>query len=319
MSIAVETTFVGIDVSEAELVVAVHGNDSVTTYHNTPQGIARLRDMLRHRDQPVRVAFEGAKHGGYEWALWEALETGGIHARQVSPAEVKALGIAAGMSAKTDRIDALSIARFLSFRPDAGRRLPRKKVRDLRDLVTVRRQRVETVSRLKQQMKHRKSGASADLDERLLADLQAQIAVLDARIKTAIQSDPALRRSDQLLRSIPGIGPVVAATILAELPELHSLNAKTVAALIGLAPRARDSGKYRGKRFIGGGRRAVRDVFYIAATVAARHHPVLCQVYTAMRARGLSYKKTITAVARKLAIEANAVVKRGTPWQKTPL
>ncbi len=317
MSIAAQTTFVGIDVSGAELVVAVHGDDMVRTYPNDPAGITRLRGWLQRSSLPVRVAFEAT--GGYEWPVWAALDASDLHARQVSPAEVKALGAVFGQCAKTDKIDARAIAKFLSLRPDAGRKLPRENIRVLKELATMRRQRVEARSCLKQQMKHRAGGLNADLDAAHLAQLQAQIDTLDARITAMIDEDQRLRRAKDLLCSIPGIGPVVATTILAELPELEALNAKTVAALTGLAPRARDSGKYKGKRFIGGGRRIVRDALYMAATVAARHHPTLKDFYEKLRGRGLPYKKAITAVARKLAIEANAVIKRGTPWQKKPV
>lgn len=315
MNVPYPTTFVGVDVGKHELVLARVAEPGTEAFPNTPTGIVGLIAALGPPGR-IHVAFEAT--GGYEWALWEALDAANVTARQVAPAEVRAFARSRGALAKTDAIDAAQIAAFAAFRPNAGRNLSAKSVRDLRALVAARRTRVTDKKRVQTRMKRISCPLMQAMEQEMTALLTAQIRVLDAKIKAQIADNPDLAHSAALLRSIPGVGPVFTATLLAELPELGTLSAKAVAALSGLAPMARDSGTFRGKRFISGGRKPVRDIAFMAATVALKHNPDMKRFFDRLRDRGLPHKKAAIATARKLIVITNTVLKRGTPWLAEP-
>lgn len=215
--------------------------------------------------------------------------------------------------AKTDRIDAEPIERFMAFRPEAGRSLPHEKLRLLRALTSMRGHLVGTRKRLLAQIKaHKKPGsasmfASMDGDPKALLD--RQIAELEARIEQSVVSDDELAFTAEILRSVPGTGPVASTMLIAEMPELGHLSGAQAAALAGLAPIAHDSGALGGKRAIGGGGRLLRHVLFQAALVASHHNPVLKPFAERLRAAGKPHKVVITAVARKLVTIANALGK----------
>lgn len=312
MNIPSNPCFVGIDVGKFDLVLAFHGAHDTLTFANTGDGIADLVAQLQRSPTPVHIAIEAT--GGYEWPLWEALEAAGLDVRQVNPAQVRAFARSAGARAKTDRLDAACLAAFCAFRPEAGRRLNDESIRHIRALVTARRQRVTARTRLLGQQDRATPQQVRALDAVMIDLIAQQIRDLDAGIKAAIRQDAKLNCNEALLRSVPGIGPVLATTLLVEMPEIGTLSDKAAAALTGVAPIARDSGMWKGKRFISGGRKTVRDVLFMAATVAARHNPDLSAFFKALKARGVPHKKAIIAVARKLIILANAVIKRQSPW-----
>jgi len=212
------------------------------------------------------------------------------------------------------------IARFLAFRPEAGRCIPSENLRVLKALTTKRAQLVEIRKRhLCQIRARRRATVSADmqaLDRELLELLSTQISQVEARIEARLKAGKATKNRAENLRSIPGVGPVLTAILIAEMPEPGATSDAQIAALAGLAPIARDSGNMRGKRSIGGGRRQVRHVLYQAALVAAQHNPVLRAFAIRLRERGKPHKVIITAVARKLLTIANAICKRNFPWQK---
>ncbi|WP_217645881.1 IS110 family transposase [Paracoccus homiensis] len=223
-----------------------------------------------------------------------------------------------GTRAKTDRIDAEFIARFMPFRPEAGRKLPGENLRVLRALTTRRAQVVEMRKRLSAQIAaRRKQQVPADLkgmDASLMAMLDAQIGDLEQRIKGVIEQEAASAAKARLLLSIPGIGPVSAAMLIAEMPELGRMTSGEAAAMTGLAPIPHDSGAMRGKRAIAGGRRALRHVLFQAALAAASHNPVLKPVAQALKIHGKPHKLVIVAIARRLVTIANAILKTGIPW-----
>jgi transposase len=266
-----------------------------------------VADLARNRD--AVVCFEST--GGQEWQLWALLETEGVVARQVAPAQVKAFAQSRGTRAKTDRIDAELIARFLAFRPDAGRSLPAEKIRFLRALTSKRAQLVEMRKRLLAQIRaHQKLDTAAmfeDVDTELRGRLDILIKELEDRIARAVASDERLSETAIVLRSIPGIGPVASTMLIAEMPEIGTITGEEAAALTGLAPVAHDSGTLRGKRAIAGGRRALRRVMFQAALVAAHHNPSLRAFAERLRKAGKPHKVIITAVARKLVTIANAL------------
>lgn len=312
MTLTEELTFVGIDVGKTDLVLAFDSQAQVFTFMNNAEGHAAIVDLLAQR--PARVVFEAT--GGYEWPLWEALDAAGVAARQVAPAQVRAFARCHGAWAKTDALDARILAAFAAFRPQAGREISDKYLRDLRALVTCRRARVTDLTRLSGRADKGACKLVSDQQADLRALLKAQIKALDHAIAEAIARDQDLATKAQLLRSIPGIGSVLSATLLVEMPELGTLTNKAVASLTGTAPMARDSGAWRGHRFICGGRKTVRDVLWMGAAVAARHNPDLRIFFERLRARELPHKKAIIAVARKLIVLANTVLKRKSPWVK---
>ncbi len=238
--------------------------------------------------------------------------------RQLPPAQITAFAASRGTRAKTDRIDAELIARFMAFRPDAGRSLPHEKLRLLRALTTKRGQLVETRKRLPAQIKAHRKLATADMfiemDAELKELLDSQIAELEDQIKRTITSSEALHATTDILRSVPGIGPVASTMLVAEMPELGQLSGEQAAALTGLAPIAHDSGAMREKRVIGGRRRQLRHVLFQAALVASHHNPVLKTFADPLRAAGKPHKVIITAIARKLVTIVNALVKSQQKW-----
>lgn len=314
MNHVAQNAIIGIDVSRDWLDIYCQPSEARLRLPNTGDGHARLAALAG--DLNALVCFEAT--GGQEWRLWVSLDTAGIATRQLPPAQIKAFAASRGTRAKTDRIDAELIARFMVFRPDAGRTLPHEKIRLLRALTSKRGQLVETRKRLLVQIKAYQKSGSADMFDAMDADLTAlldhQIATLEGQIETVITTDADLRGTAEILRSVPGIGPVASTMLIAEMPELGQIAGKQAAALTGLAPIAHDSGAMRGKRAIGGGRRQLRHVMFQAALVASHHNPVLKTFADRLRAAGKPHKVVITAVARKLVTIANALIKSRKKW-----
>ena len=312
-----DTTILGIDVSRAWLDGFCLPSQNRFRHPNTADGHSALVAMIQQLSGTVKVGFEAT--GGHERMLWTELVDAGIVAVQLSPAQIKAFALSRGTLAKTDRIDAELIARFMAFRPEAGRELPDEKLRILRTLTTRRGQLVDIRKRLKAQMAaRRKQGISADvetMDDELKEVLDTQIDHIERRIENVIAQVEPLAAKANLLRSIPGIGPVSAAMEIAELPELGRMTSGEAAAMTGLAPVPHDSGAMRGRRTIAGGRRSLRRVLFQAALAAACHNPVLKPVAKRLKERGKPHKLVIFAIARRLITIANAIIKTGIPWQ----
>lgn len=305
---------IGIDISRDWLDIHCLPDGTRLRFPNTSEGHAQLVNLAQ--TVSALVCFEAT--GGQEWRLWAVLDAAGIATRQLPPAQIKAFAASRGTRAKTDRIDAELIARFMLFRPDAGRGLPRAKLRLLRALTSKRGQLVETRKRLLAQIKaHQKLGTAdwfADMDDDLKAVLERQIAEIEARIERLVASDDDLAKTAEILRSVPGIGPVASTMLIAEMPELGQITGEQAAALTGLAPIAHDSGAMRGKRAIGGGRRLLRHVMFQAALVASHHNPALKRFADRLRAAGKPHKVVIVAVARKLVTIVNALCRSGQKW-----
>ena len=307
--------FVGIDVGKMTLCIFVLPIGAYFEVPNTPQGHDQLTVKLagiNRQHASMLVAFEPT--GGYEWALWRALHHAGFKARQVSALHVRCFARAQGTLAKTDPIDARLIARFVAFAPTAGRVMPSETLRELNGLITKRRQLVALRKTLLCQMKLNTSVTIQALHDAHKNLLDQQIKSLNAALERCQQANQELAQKAQLLRSIPGIGPVVCATLLGEMPELGCALDKQIAALAGLAPINVDSGLKKGRRAIRGGRKQVRDVLYQAALVASTHNPVLKTFADKLKKKGKPHKLVLTAVARKLLIIANAIIYRKTPW-----
>lgn len=305
---------IGIDISRDWLDIHCLPDGHRLRLPNTSDGHAHLAELAS--DRRAFVCFEST--GGQEWRLWASLDAAGIPTRQLPPAQIKAFALSRGTRAKTDRIDAELIARFMAFRPEAGHCLPHGKLRLLRALTSKRGQLVETRKRLLAQVKaHEKLGTAdmfADMDRDLKTLLDRQITELERRIEQTVVTDDKLAETAAILRSVPGIGPVASTMLIAEMPELGQITGEQAAALTGLAPIAHDSGTLRGKRAVGGGRRVLRHVMFQAALVAAHHNPSLKPFADRLRKAGKPHKVIITAVARKLVTIANALCRSRQKW-----
>lgn len=301
----------GVDISKAFLDLAFHpGGESM----RVPNDAAGLRTLLRQvkRAGAMKVVFEptGRFHRPLEAALAEA----GIAGVKVNPKRARRFAEAAGMLAKTDRADALCLARMGSALDLAPTSLVSPARQRLRARLAARSgliaERTATTNRL--------AGESDPLCRRLASErlrlLKRQIAVLDQEIDALVTADPELSAACRRLATIPGIGPQGAAMLIAEMPELGSMEGRQAASLAGLAPVANDSGTSRGKRTIRGGRGALRTALYMPALVAARHNPVLRAVYERLIAAGKPTKVALTAVMRKLVVTANAMLRDDRDW-----
>jgi transposase len=303
---------IGIDVAKAQLDVAVWPSGEAFTLGRDAAGLAALIDRLR-RLAPDIVVLEAT--GGLEAVPAAALGEAGLPVAVVNPRQVRAFAEALGQRAKTDRIDAAVIARFADAAGLQARPMPDAQTTLLAALMARRRQIVEM--RLAEQQR-RERAASAQLRksiDRILRMLDKELARLESDIDDRIQGSPAWRAREDILRSVPGVGPIVARTLIAELPELGALSRKQIAALAGLAPFTRQSGQWRGRSHIGGGRQVARTALYQAALVAARHNPLLSAFYQALLAAGKAKMVALIAVARKLLTILNAMIRDQTTWQ----
>lgn len=303
---------VGIDVSKAKLDVAV-GDDPAFAVANDPDGhaalVARLRPLA-----PRRIVMEAT--GGYEAAAAAALAGAGLPVMVVNPRQARAFAKAMGYLAKTDAIDAVALAHFAAATKAEPRPLPGEAARELDALLDRRRQLLG--------MRTMEKNRAATATGRVLRDLEAHVRWLDDHVERIdrelderIRSSPLWREKDDLLRGVPGIGPVLSRTLLAGLPELGTVDPRRIAALAGLAPLADDSGQRRGPRRIAGGRGQVRAVLFMAALSARRHNPVLKAFAERLAAAGKRPKVILVAVARKLLVIANAILRSGKPWVAT--
>ena len=302
--------FIGMDVARDRLEVATRPAGESWPIANDAAGIAEL--VVRLRDLgPALIVLEAT--GGLELPLLAALGSAGLPVVAVNPRQVRDFAKALGKLAKTDAIDAQVLAHFAEAVRPAVRPLPDAATQALAALVTRRRQLVEM---LVAEDNRRRSAPVA-----IRADIQAHIVWLRKRLKDldqelgqVLRSTPLWREREDVLRSVPGIGPTVTATLLAELPELGTLGRKQIAALVGVAPLNRDSGTLRGKRSVWGGRATVRAALYMATLVATRHNPVIRALYARLLAAGKLKKVALTACMRKLLTLLNALVKHQTRW-----
>jgi transposase len=302
---------VGIDVSKDRLDVAVHPDGMAFSVANDEGGWRELSRRLR----PLGARAIGIEaSGGYERGVIGALLKTGLAVRSVNAWKLRQFAKAAGLLAKNDRLDARAIAWFVAT-------LPCREVRHdpaldhLAELVTARRQIVDARLRLANQLEQVRDAALRRMQARRIRQLELDVAQLDRRIAQSIAAAPALAARCELLCSVPGVGPVVAATLLALLPELGSLGNRPIGALVGVVPYDFDSGKMRGLRSIFGGRAAVRRVLFMAAQAAALWNPTLKAFKQRLLDAGKKPKVATVAVMRKLIVTLNAMVRDNRPWQ----
>ncbi|MCM5559415.1 IS110 family transposase [Pleomorphomonas sp. JP5] len=308
-----DALYIGIDVSRDRLDVAAT-SPSVAAFH-LPRNHDGLADLVE-RLKPLgaeRIAVEAT--GGFETVVVAALAAALLPVVVVNPAQVRAFAWALGKRAKTDPIDAAVIARFAeATRPDL-RPLADAETEALADLVTRRRQIVAMIGAENQRLK-RASARTAKSIRRLLKALEKELTGIDQDIDDSIRRSPNWLEKVELLKSVPGIGDQIARTLIAELPELGTLDRRQIAALVGLAPWTRQSGQWRGKSFIGGGRAAVRSALYMGALLAARYNPELKAFRDRLVDQGKPKLVAIIAVARKLVTILNALIRDNQPWHE---
>lgn len=301
--------YVGIDVSKARLDVALSSGEQWSE-GNDDSGIRALTRRLREL-APELIVLEAT--GGFESAPVAALAHAALPIVIVNPRQVRDFARATGQLAKTDRIDARTLALFAERVRPAPKALPDEAAQELDALLTRRRQILEMITA----EKNRFSSAALALRKGIrehIRYLERQLKGIDLETEERIRTSPVWRAKEDLLRSVPGVGPVLSRTLIAELPELRELNEKQISALVGVAPLARDSGKMRGRRIVWGGRAPVRAVLYMAALVASRKNPVIRVFYLRLRAAGKPPKVAITACMRKLLVILNAMLRSNTAW-----
>jgi transposase len=309
----VSDIFIGIDGAGQELVVAQQPEATQWTVPNDAAGIELLTARLREL-APTLIVLEAT--GGLELNVYAGLAEAGLPALVINPRRVRAFAAAAGTLAKTDAIDARILASFAQcLRPELRPHLDRA-TRALQALVTRRRQVLDMISTEEHRLPRCHASLQPDIREHI-AWLKQRVKGLDKDITTTIHDQPAWKAKQNLLMSTKGVGPTVSASLIAQLPELGTLTHKRIAALVGVAPMNRDSGKWRGKRYIQGGRTALRSTLYMAALVAARHNPVVRAFYARLVAAGKPPKLALTACMHKLLTILNAMVRDNRPWATT--
>lgn len=302
---------VGIDVAKGSLDVCLLPTERQFTVTNDPDGFGRLVDQLPAAGTCL-VAVEAT--GGYQRRVVAALVAAGHQVAVVNPRQVRDFARGLGILAKTDRLDARVIARFGQQADPRPIEISSEKQAELRELVTRRRQLVELRTAEQNRLETTTTKIVRKNIRHLVEQLNKQIRQLEDAIGQLLQSDPELSCKAALLETVPGVGTVTITSLLVELPELGRLNRQQIAALVGVAPFNRDSGKFHGRRAIWGGRAAVRSALYMAALTARRYNPLIRAFAERLEAAGKPFKVVLTACMRKLLVILNTMVKLNLPW-----
>jgi transposase len=303
---------VGIDVSKDRLDVHVAPSGEAFFVANDAAGVEKLAGRLA-KLSPALVALEAT--GGFETLAAAQLAAAGVPVAVVNPAQVRSFADALGKRAKTDPIDAAVIARFAAASGIEAKPLADKQTRLLADLVARRRQITTMIVAEEARLKRAANRQLKKSIARLLTALRRELKSLDEGLDGQVRASPVWRIKEDLLSSVPGVGKGIARTLIAELPELGTLDRRQIASLVGLAPFTRQSGKWRGRSFICGGRASVRAAIFMGALVASRHNPVLKAFRDKLIARGKPKIVAIIATARKLLTILNAIIRDQRPWQ----
>jgi transposase len=304
---------VGVDVSLDTLDLSRSDSDTVVSFANTPEGHRLI--LVSFKDRPPTIIVVEAT-GGIERPFVDACLEADLPIAVVQPGNIRSFARGMGILAKTDQIDARVIRVFAE---KASPRLTQKRSAnqaELEALVTCRRQLLNVQTEQTNRRKRTVSKAALKSIDRVLKTVAEQIASLDAQIRKLIESDDNMSSTDGLLQSVPGIGPVASSTLISEMSELGTLDRRTTAALIGLAPYNRDSGRYSGQRSIRGGRASVRSTLYMATLSAVRFNPVIKIFFERLKAAGKKNKVIIVAAMRKLAVLLNAMLRDNLPWDQ---
>jgi transposase len=303
--------FVGLDIAKDHIDVSVRPTGEQWRLAQTDDGMAQLVAHIGPLT-PALVVVEST--GGYETAAVTALAVAQLPVAVVNPRQVRDFAKAIGRLAKTDALDAAVLALFAERVRPAVRPLPDEAHHELVALVTRRRQLLDMLTAERNRLATARRSIRASVQQHVRW-LERRIHDADADLTTTIQQSPLWRAKDDLLRSVPGIGPITSSLLIALLPELGVLSRREIASLVGVAPLNRDSGQHRGRRIVWGGRAAVRGPLYMATLVATRHNPVLRGFYRRLRDAGKPALVALVAAMRKLLTILNAMVKHQQPWQ----
>jgi transposase len=304
-------SFVGIDVSKSQLDIAVRPDGTRWSVANIEAEIAKVVETLSVASPQV-IVIEAT--GGMEVPAVAVLSQAGLPVVVVNPRQVRDFAKAVGRLAKTDRIDAEILAHFgEAVRPEI-RSLKDEETQTLTALVTRRRQVIEMLTAEKNRLGISPKVVHKDIKQHI-DWLQARLEDINRQLTTTVRQSPVWREQDNLLRSVPGVGQVLSVSLITGLPELGTLSRRQIAALVGVAPLSRDSGQFRGKRIVWGGRAHIRSVLYMAALSASRTNPSITRFYRRLVEAGKKPKVALTACMRKLLSILNAIMKTRTPWQ----
>jgi transposase len=302
---------VGIDVASTHLDVCVLPSEERWQVELQGEGLTAL--IRRLKPLGVKLVVLEAT-GGREVLVAAELAAAGLPVAVINPRQVRDYARALGIRAKTDPIDAYVLARFAQDVRPEPRPLPSEQERELAELTARRRQLIQFHTAESNRLGTAQTGKVKRSIERMLKLIEKQLADLDDELNKTLKNSPMWREKDELLRSAPGVGHGTSRTLIADLPQLGQLTGREVSSLVGVAPFNRDSGKFRGKRMIWGGRRSVRSALYMAALSAIRCNPAIREFYQRLRHNGKPFKVAITACMRKLLVILNAMIRTKTPW-----
>jgi transposase len=311
--------YVGVDVSKDRLDVALRPTGAGWSFPNEQAGIDALVSQLLFEEAPPPTLVVLEATGGFERPLAAALAATGMPVAVVNPRQARDFARATGRLAKTDRIDAEILARFAEAVRPTVRPIPDEEAQEFAAILVRRRQIVGMITAEKNRLGATASKALKKRIEAHIRWLEKELERTDNDLDETIEGSAIWRENETLLRGVPGVGPVLARTLLAELPELGGgeLSSKQLAALVGVAPLNRDSGTLRGRRTVWGGRERVRDALYMGALVATRFNPTIKEFYERLCAGGKPKKVALVACMRKLLLILDAILKNRTPWRSS--
>ena len=304
-------THVGIDVSKRKFDLAIHENENHHTFEMSPQDITDCIRLLKKNNAGL-VVMEAT--GGYEYDLFLALVDADLEVAIINPRQARDFAKATGKLAKTDKIDAGVLALMAAVLQPKPTARPDENTLKLRALTARRRQLVSMMTAEKNRLGHAREQFVQRTHQAVMVTLEKQIAKLDQHMEKIIDSSPAMCRTEEILESVPGIGKQSAVQLIANLPEIGTASRRTIASLVGLAPRNRDSGTMRGQRTTGGGRKTVRTMLYMPTLAAIRHNSVIGEHYRKLIARGKEKMVAVVACMRKLLTILNALVAKNETW-----
>lgn len=306
--------YIGIDVAKNSMEVAVNDSKEHWEYANDENGLAKLLAKMK-RLSPALIVMEST--GGYEIEIAAELQSNKFPVAVVNPRQIRDFARSVGILAKTDILDARVIARFAAMVQPEARVLPGEEIQKLGAIMMRRRQ----IIAMRTSEKNRLYSADSTVKKRIQVHIEwlnKELEDIDKELRQMIKENPDLKEKDEMIDGVPGVGPNLTITLLSELPELGSLNRKKMAALAGVAPFNRDSGKMRGKRTIWGGRKNVRTALYMATLVATRYNPILKAYYNHLLEAGKLKKVALIACMHKLLSILNAMLKTKTKWNYSP-
>jgi transposase len=308
-----ENHFVGIDVAKDELVIHILPTNEQLTVPNSKEGIKELVKLFK-KNNPKQVVLEAT--GGLERELLANLVANGIPAVAVNPRQARDLAKGLGELAKTDAVDARILARFAQLQCLTTRPVPSQETQEMDDLVTRKEQLIQMRTMETKRLHQAKQKAVKKSIEKIIETFDKQIAAIDARIEQMIEANPDWSEKDKILQSVPGVGAKTSQVLISALTELGTLNRQEIAALVGVAPFCKDSGKKSGERHIKGGRANVRSALYMATFSAIRYNKTFKEFFDRLIAAGKKYKVAIVATMRKMITVLNVMIKTKTCWRE---